>query len=80
MFLFVYFYEEFNVEKILEERTKHRRKEYLVKWEGYSDSENTWEPYKNVKMSSVFQNYLDKEDAEVITYVLRCERGNYTYI
>ena len=22
---------------------------YLVKWEGYSSSENTWEPIKNLK-------------------------------
>ena len=23
--------------------------EYLVSWEGYSDEDNSWEPYENVK-------------------------------
>jgi transposase InsO family protein len=36
--------DEWEVEKIIQQRRKGRRQEYLVKWLGYPDSENTWEP------------------------------------
>mmetsp|Transcript_33178 Transcript_33178/g.51862 ORF Transcript_33178/g.51862 Transcript_33178/m.51862 type:complete len:171 (-) Transcript_33178:66-578(-) len=32
------------VEKIVDKRTTKGRVEYLLKWEGYPDAENTWEP------------------------------------
>lgn len=41
---------EFVVEAILGERYNKRKKvkEYLLKWKGYSDAENTWEPETNL--------------------------------
>ena len=38
----------FEVEKILAHRTRNNGKEYLVKWLGYPDSDNTWEPDTNL--------------------------------
>ena len=35
---------EFEVEKILDKRRHRGRTQYLVKWVGYPDSDNTWEP------------------------------------
>ena len=39
---------EFEVEEILDSRVRYRRVQYLIKWVGYSDAENTWEPARNV--------------------------------
>jgi hypothetical protein len=36
------------VEKLLDSRTKKGKKEYLVKYMGYPDQYNTWEPEKNI--------------------------------
>ena len=36
--------DEYEAEKILDVRTKDGRIEYEVKWKGYDNSENTWEP------------------------------------
>ena len=34
----------YEIEKILDERRKHGRQEYLVHWKGYPEDEATWEP------------------------------------
>lgn len=39
---------EFDVERILAHRTTRHGTEYLIKWLGYPDSENTWEPKTNL--------------------------------
>ena len=41
-------HEEFEVERILDSRTRYRRIEYLVKWKGYPDYDATWEPSNNL--------------------------------
>jgi len=40
--------ETFQVEKILSSKTVKGKTEYLVKWQGYDDSWNTWEPKENL--------------------------------
>ena len=39
---------EFLVEKIIEERTRKEQKQVLIKWNGYPDSFNSWEPASNL--------------------------------
>lgn len=34
----------FEVEAILNKRTKHGVLEYFIKWSGYANTENSWEP------------------------------------
>lgn len=44
---------EYEVEKIVDTRTTTSgQQEYLVKWEGYPESENTWEPTENLNHCS----------------------------
>jgi hypothetical protein len=40
--------QEYEIEEILASRKRHKRQEYLVKWLGYPESENTWEPASNL--------------------------------
>jgi hypothetical protein len=35
---------EYEVETIISHRKRGKGYQYLVKWEGYAESENTWEP------------------------------------
>src|SRR4051812_36700374 len=40
--------EEYEVERIIAEQKRYNRSEFLVKWMGYPDSDNTWEPIQNL--------------------------------
>jgi len=41
-------YDEYEVESILDMKTKHKKKFYLVKWKGYPLHDATWEPENNL--------------------------------
>jgi len=41
--------EEYIVEEILDSHLKHNKLEFLVKWEGYTNENNLWEPKDNCK-------------------------------
>ena len=43
--------EEYEVEAILAHRRRRAGTQFLVKWVGYPDSENSWEPEKNLQHS-----------------------------
>ena len=40
---------EYEVEEILASRKRGRGIQYLIKWHGYGNEENTWEPRRNVE-------------------------------
>ena len=52
----------FNVEKILKKkRTENGEVRYLVKWDGYDSTENTWEPPENFSgCPQVLENFEKK--------------------
>ena len=37
------------MEKILDMRTRRSQKQYLIRWKGYSDAHDSWEPWENIK-------------------------------
>jgi len=41
--------DEYEVERILDHKVIRKKDYYLVKWKGFSDLENTWEPKRNLK-------------------------------
>lgn len=51
---------EWEVEKIIKQRKKHKKKEYLIKWVGYSKP--TWEPESNlVNCQELLKDFLLEE-------------------
>jgi hypothetical protein len=55
---------EYIVEKVLAYRVYAKGvKEYLLKWKGYSDSDNSWEPYDN--LNDALKHYIDKNPIDV---------------
>ena len=39
----------FKVENIIDSKRFHRMIKYRVRWKGYDESDDTWEPFENIK-------------------------------
>lgn len=48
---------EFEVELILNKRRRRNKIEYFLKWNGFDDNHNSWEPKKNLNCKYLIRNF-----------------------
>jgi hypothetical protein len=60
--------EEYEVEEIISDRTIRRKRQYLVKWNGYPASENSWVYAKDLHAPELLKDYHDSKGRKVGTF------------
>src|SRR5487761_1662692 len=58
---------EWEVEDILNSRVRQHKTQYLVKWKGYSDAHNSWEPKEHLHAPELLSTYHKRHQAAIRT-------------
>jgi hypothetical protein len=56
--------EQYEVKTIRAYRWRNRKLQYLIKWKGYPESDNTWEPVSNVQAPLLIREYHEAHPLE----------------
>jgi Chromo (CHRromatin Organisation MOdifier) domain len=68
--------EEYEVEEIKKKRIRNGKIEYLVKWSGYDDKDNTWEPVTNLSCPEKLKEYELRQSVNMPQIPNRQRRSN----
>lgn len=52
---------EFEVEKIIEVHfKKNKKREFLIRWKGFTSADDTWEPEENLNCPELIEKFMQK--------------------
>ena len=50
------------VEEVIQHKLQNKKLSFLIKWEGYDDSRNSWEPLEGVQKVAKIQEYIRRNN------------------
>ena len=57
------------IEKVVDKRVdSDGQVKYFVKWKGYSNEENTWEPIENIEADAMIEEFENKRYILIILF------------
>lgn len=67
------------VQEIVGVRTKGGKKDFLIRWKGFDESEDTWEPEENLDCPELIEAYLKehKDEIEVAQSYILLIQGDF---
>ena len=67
------------MEEILDSRLQHNKLAFLIKWEGYTDENNSWEPEDNCRNASRAIKDFYKQYPEALQWIGRMQYENVKF-